>query len=116
MRADEMLDSFGLSGFGRRSPDTLSGGEAQRVSLARTLIARPQLVLFDEPLSSLDVHLRKRLADDIKEMQLQYGFTGIFVSHDIQEIKNICSHVTVMKEGCQTWTGSSEKFTDLLFR
>ena len=68
-KASVFLERFGLAGFEKRRPESLSGGEAQRVSLARTLIIQPKLVLFDEPLSALDAPLRKRLAEDICTMQ-----------------------------------------------
>lgn len=114
LRASQMLERFGLSGFAHRYPASLSGGEAQRVSLARTLIIEPKLVLFDEPLSSLDAPLRKSLALDIRERQKELGFTGILVTHDIAEVKTMSDAVLVMKDGKQTWTGNPEDFTESL--
>lgn len=93
------LERVGLHNFGSRNPASLSGGEAQRVSLARTLILSPKLVLFDEPLSALDAPLRRRLAADIKAMQEQTGFTGLFVTHDIEEAKTVASRIIEMKDG-----------------
>lgn len=113
-KAAEMLERFGLSGFSHRYPASLSGGEAQRVSLARTLIIEPKLVLFDEPLSSLDAPLRKSLALDIRQRQRELGFTGILVTHDIAEVKTMSDAVLVMKDGKQTWGGSPEDFTESL--
>ncbi len=111
-KASEFLKIFGLEGFEKRWPDSLSGGEAQRVSLARTLITKPSLVLFDEPFSSLDAPLRKKLAQDIKDLQKELGFTGIMVTHDIQEAQNLCDTVTVMQKGTQVWTGKAEDFRE----
>lgn len=113
-QANTFLEKFGLAGFERRWPDSLSGGEAQRVSLARTLIMQPALVLFDEPFSSLDAPLRKKLAADILTLQQDIGFAGIMVTHDIQEAQTMCDVVTVMKNGSQVWTGKAKDFTETL--
>ena len=110
LRAAEFLERFGLEGFAERYPDSLSGGEAQRVSLARTLIVRPDLVLFDEPFSSLDAPLRKKLAADIRSLQKKIGFTGIMVTHDIEEAKSMCDDITVLRCGKQIWTGKPQDF------
>lgn len=114
LKAAEMLERFGLEGFSHRYPSSLSGGEAQRVSLARTLIIEPKLVLFDEPLSSLDAPLRKSLALDIRQRQKELGFTGILVTHDIAEAKAMSDIVLVMKDGKETWKGSPDSFTESL--
>ena len=114
IRAAEFLAEFGLEGFAQRYPDSLSGGEAQRVSLARTLIVRPDLVLFDEPFSSLDAPLRKKLAADIRSLQKKIGFTGIVVTHDIEEAKSMCDDITVFRRGSQIWTGKPENFSEEL--
>lgn len=110
--ACSLLEKFGLEGFAKRYPDSLSGGEAQRVSLARTLIVKPDLVLFDEPFSSLDAPLRKKLALDIRRLQKEQGFTGIMVTHDIAEAKQMCDQITVMKKGHQIWTGKPAEFVE----
>jgi len=114
IRAVEFLERFGLEGFAERYPDSLSGGEAQRVSLARTLIVQPDLVLFDEPFSSLDAPLRKKLAADIRSLQKKIGFTGIMVTHDIEEAKSMCDLITVLRCGKQIWTGKPENFSEEL--
>lgn len=110
--AVEFLKQFGLEGFEKRFPDTLSGGEAQRVSLARTLIMKPKLVLFDEPLSALDAPLRKKLALLIKDLQNKFGFTGIMVTHDINEAKGISDNIILMKKGKIFWNGSPNDFDE----
>ena len=114
LRAAEFLERFGLEGFAERYPDSLSGGEAQRVSLARTLIVQPDLVLFDEPFSSLDAPLRKKLAADIRSLQKKIGFTGIMVTHDMEEAKSMCDLITVLRCGKQIWTGKPENFSEEL--
>lgn len=111
-QAADFLKDFGLEGFAARYPESLSGGEAQRVSLARTLIVQPSLVLFDEPFSSLDAPLRKKLAADIRALQKKIGFTGILVTHDINEAKAMCDIITVLKDGTQIWTGNSHDFNE----
>ncbi|MCK9170836.1 MAG: ABC transporter ATP-binding protein [Treponema sp.] len=111
-RAEEYLSLVGLTGFGSRRTDTLSGGEAQRVSLARTLIMQPPLVLFDEPLSALDAPLRKKLAADIRSSQKKENFTGIFVTHDIAEAKAVADRIILMKAGRVQWQGRPEDFSE----
>lgn len=99
IKATELLESFGLSNFAQRPPESLSGGEAQRVSLARSLIVRPKLILFDEPLSALDAPLRRRLAQDICQMQKEFGFAGIFVTHDLEEAQLVADRIITMDKG-----------------
>ncbi len=109
-KASAFLKRFGLEGFEKRFPDTLSGGEAQRVSLARTLILRPKIVLFDEPLSALDAPLRKKLAVEILALKNEFGFSGILVTHDIEEARFLCSRVLLMKNGKIAWEGNASDF------
>ena len=102
LRTDDNI-AYGLRcrGMGKKEsrPESLSGGEAQRVSLARTLIIQPKLVLFDEPLSALDAPLRKRLAEDICTMQDSLGFAGIFVTHDREEARLVADRIVTMEKG-----------------
>jgi len=95
--ASEWLGRFGLAGFGRRRIESLSGGEKQRVSLARTLAVNPALVLFDEPLSSLDTELRKRLQIELRTRQQELGYTAIYVTHDEDEAAVLADRVIRMK-------------------
>ena len=87
--ASEYLSLFDLGGFDKRMVQGLSGGEKQRVALARTLIMKPQLVLLDEPFSALDTELRHKLAVRLKEWQKQLGFTAIMVTHDESEAETV---------------------------
>ena len=109
-KAVAFLKTFEMQDFAGRYPDTLSGGEAQRVALARTLIVRPKLVLLDEPLSALDAHLRKSLAQEIKAMQEKMGFTAIMVTHDLEEAKLMSDRIIAVKNGAKEWEGKSGDF------
>jgi thiamine transport system ATP-binding protein len=110
--AQKYLEQFGLSGFGQRYPETLSGGEAQRVSLARTLIIHPRLVLFDEPLSALDTPLRRKLAEDIRQLQKKTGFTGILVTHSLEEAVTMADTMIFIEKGVIRWEGKPSLFSE----
>jgi ABC-type Fe3+/spermidine/putrescine transport system ATPase subunit len=112
LQAQDFLKKFNLEGFGERFPETLSGGEAQRVALARTLITKPELVLLDEPLSALDAPLRKKLAQEIRLLQRDFGFTGIMVTHDIAEAKAVSDKIILIKKGKLVWQGKAEDFKE----
>jgi ABC-type Fe3+/spermidine/putrescine transport system ATPase subunit len=96
--ASEWLERFDLPGFTRRRIDTLSGGEKQRVALARTLAVNPRLVLFDEPLSALDAGLRKRLRAELRERQVALGYTAIYVTHDEDEAAVLADRIIRMDD------------------
>lgn len=110
----DWLKRFGLDSMENRLPHTLSGGEAQRVSLVRTLIAEPKVVLFDEPFSALDAPLRKKLTADLSTWQKELGFTAILVTHDIEEAKKLGDKIIVMKAGKMIWKGKPEEFVEEL--
>ncbi|MBQ5472844.1 MAG: ABC transporter ATP-binding protein [Treponema sp.] len=112
--ASDFLSQFELKGFEKRYPETLSGGESQRVALARTLIVKPKLVLFDEPLSALDAPLRKKLGLLIKELQKSFGFTAIMVTHDLAEAKKLADQIILIKKGSIYWSGKAGDFKDEL--
>lgn len=110
--ASDFLTLFGLAGFEKRMPDSLSGGESQRVSLARTLIVRPKLVLFDEVFSALDAPLRKKLSALILELKNSFKFTGIMVTHDIEEAKRLSDKIILIKKGKLIWQGKPGEFSE----
>ncbi len=106
-RVDQMLALTGLDGFAFRSIDELSGGERQRVALARTLAPSPRLLMLDEPLSSLDRVLRKRLLKEIAKIIADLGITTIFVTHDHEEAFAAGNMVIIMNNGKIAGKGSS---------
>lgn len=98
-RVEEMLELVGLPGHGPRDIATLSGGQAQRVALARSLAPRPRLLLLDEPLSALDRALREQLAVDLREILAGQGTTALYVTHDHGEARVVADRVGVMDAG-----------------
>ena len=95
----ETLALVGLAGFGPRRPAELSGGQAQRVALARCLVVEPRVLLMDEPFSALDAHLRKTLREELKALQRRLGLTVIFVTHDQEEAMELADRIAVMTAG-----------------
>ncbi|WP_296250222.1 ABC transporter ATP-binding protein, partial [Pseudomonas sp. UBA4194] len=81
-RVSEVLGLVELGDFAKRYPHQMSGGQCQRVALARSLVTRPRLLLLDEPLSALDARIRKHLREQIRQIQQELGLTTIFVTHD----------------------------------
>jgi iron(III) transport system ATP-binding protein len=98
-RVAELLDRIGLAGLGRRLPHELSGGQQQRVALARALAPKPDLLLLDEPLSSLDADLRPRLRDELKALLRADGTAALLVTHDQDEAFAFADTVGVMLDG-----------------
>ena len=98
-RVSEILELVGLAGFGDRGASLLSGGQMQRVALARSVIMEPEVLLLDEPLSNLDAKLRDELRFELKELQLKLGITAIYVTHDQDEALALADRIAVMREG-----------------
>ena len=98
-RVRQYLDIVRLAGFADRYPSQLSGGQKQRVALARSLAVRPAILLFDEPLSALDLSLRLQLRAEIKSLHVQLKFSAIYVTHDQGEAMAMSSRVAVMRGG-----------------
>ena len=98
-RVAEMLELVGLAGLGARYPSELSGGQAQRVAVARALINRPSVLLLDEPLSALDRNVRFALREELLRIHQELGTTFVFVTHDQDEALSISQLVGVMNEG-----------------
>ena len=98
-RTKDALESTNLMDVAQKSPEDLSGGGKQRVALARALAINPDVMLLDEPLSSLDPHLREEMRFEIKDLQRQYGFSIIYVTHDQAEAMALSDRILVMKLG-----------------
>jgi ABC-type Fe3+/spermidine/putrescine transport system ATPase subunit len=98
-RVAEALEWVQLGALAHRSPSQLSGGQLQRVAIARALVARPQVLLFDEPLSNLDAALRDELRGEIAALRARLGITMIFVTHDQHEALALADRVAVMNAG-----------------
>src|SRR5437870_6934657 len=95
----QVLELVGLTEFAERSVVSLSGGQMQRVALARSLVYQPQLLLLDEPLSNLDAPLRLRLRDDLREIIKRTGVTALYVTHDQAEAVVLGDRIGVMRDG-----------------
>ncbi len=90
------LELVGLKGFEKRYPSELSGGQQQRVAVARALVLEPQVLLFDEPLSNLDAKLRRRVREEIRELQQDLNLTVAYVTHDQEEALAVSDRIIVM--------------------
>ncbi len=120
-RVAELLALVGLEGYDARLPGTLSGGERQRVALARSLAARPRLLLLDEPLSALDAGLRERLAGDLHDILREAGTTTLVVTHDQEEAFALADRLVVMRAGrivqqgdiAEVWAAPADAWTAL---
>ncbi len=95
-RAESGLELVGLAGYGARLPSELSGGQQQRVAVARALVLEPQVLLFDEPLSNLDAKLRRRVREEIRDIQQSLGLTVVYVTHDQEEALAVSDRIIVM--------------------
>ncbi|MCE2759769.1 MAG: ABC transporter ATP-binding protein [Acetobacteraceae bacterium] len=107
-----MLKTLGLEGLGQRLPSELSGGQQQRVAVARALVLRPQVLLFDEPLSNLDARLRRQVREDIRDLQKRLGLTVVYVTHDQQEALAVSDLVCVMRAGKIAQMGTPRELYD----
>jgi iron(III) transport system ATP-binding protein len=107
--AEEKLRLVGLAGLERRSPSELSGGQQQRVAVARALVLEPQVLLFDEPLSNLDAKLRRRVREDIRELQQNLNLTVAYVTHDQEEALAVSDQIIVMSNARIAQVGTPQE-------
>ncbi|MGH8355660.1 MAG: ABC transporter ATP-binding protein [Pseudomonas sp.] len=107
-RVAEALELVELQDFAERYPHQLSGGQCQRVALARSLVTRPRLLLLDEPLSALDARIRKHLREQIRQIQRELGLTTIFVTHDQEEALILSDRIFLMNAGRIVQSGDAE--------
>ncbi len=110
--ARDMLDRVGLAHLADRYPHELSGGEQQRVALARAVVARPGLLLFDEPLSNLDADLRERLRVEISTLTRESGATAVYITHDQSEAFALADEMGVLDHGQLIQRGRPEDIYD----
>ncbi len=109
-QVDAMLELVQLPGYGKRKPQELSGGQQQRIALARALIVKPQLLLLDEPLSSLDAHLRDEMRELILGIQRQLAITMMVVTHDQEEAVILADQIGLIFAGQLQQVGIGQDF------
>ena len=109
---ERSLDLIQLPGYGDRKPSELSGGERQRVALARALINEPTILLLDEPLSALDLKLRKQMQLELKALQRKVGITFVYVTHDQGEALALSDRIAVMNDGKILQVGTPSEIYD----
>jgi iron(III) transport system ATP-binding protein len=98
-RVREVLEMVDMDGYQKRYPDELSGGQQQRVAVARAMVLRPKVLLFDEPLSNIDSKLRRSMRDDIRRLQQESKITSIYVTHDQAEALAVSDEIIIMRKG-----------------
>jgi iron(III) transport system ATP-binding protein len=98
-RVREVLEMVDMDGYQSRFPDELSGGQQQRVAVARAMVLRPKVLLFDEPLSNIDSKLRRSMRDDIRRLQQGSKITSIYVTHDQAEALAVSDEIIIMRKG-----------------
>jgi ABC-type Fe3+/spermidine/putrescine transport system ATPase subunit len=108
-RVADVFDLVHLAGKEDRLPSQLSGGEKQRVALARSLVLQPKVLLLDEPLSALDPNLRKQVRSDLKALQRSIGVTFVFVTHDQEEALSLSDQIALMHKGKLEQTGTPQE-------
>ena len=109
LRVDETLAMVGLAAMRDRSATQLSGGQQQRVAIARCIVARPKLMLLDEPLSNLDARLRVDMRRELKELQQRTGLTMLFVTHDQEEAMSLADEIFLFHEGKISQQGTPQE-------
>ncbi|MBM3153318.1 MAG: ABC transporter ATP-binding protein [Chloroflexi bacterium] len=111
-RVDEWLERLQISHLRQRNASRISGGEAQRVSLARAFVLEPELLLLDEPFSALDAPTRNRLLDDLSNILKQTSTTTVFITHDLNEASRIGQRLAVILDGrLQQWGTPKEVYS-----
>jgi ABC-type glutathione transport system ATPase component len=109
LRVAEILDQVGLGALGGRFPHELSGGQRQRVAIARAIIRKPAFVVADEPVSALDMTIQRQVLTLFRALQAEYGFAGLFISHDLGAVEQIADRILVMQAGHLVEQGTVEQ-------
>lgn len=107
-----VLDQVQLGGMEKRKINELSGGQQQRVALARALVARPRVLLLDEPLSNLDANLREEMCEQIAKIKSQYPMTMIYVTHDQKEAVRLSDRIVILNQGEIEQIGTVQELKD----
>ena len=108
----DMLEVVGLKGFERRSIGQMSGGQQQRIAIARSLLLRPEVLLLDEPFSALDAKIRQQMREELRKIQTDLNITVVFVTHDQEEAMALSDRVIVMNKGTIEQVGSPSEIYD----
>jgi iron(III) transport system ATP-binding protein len=108
-RIAEVLEVVGLAAMADRGASYLSGGQQQRVALARAIVAQPDVLLFDEPLSNLDARLRAVMRTELRRIARELGITSVYVTHDQTEALSMADHIAVMKDGQVVQVGTPQE-------
>jgi multiple sugar transport system ATP-binding protein len=111
-RVNEAAEMLGLTAMLNRKPETLSGGECQRVALGRAMVRKPKIFLFDEPLSNLDAPMRSQLRKEIKKLRQRVEATFLYVTHDQSEAISLADRIAVMREGRIEQIGTSQQIRE----
>jgi putative spermidine/putrescine transport system ATP-binding protein len=109
LRVDDTLAMVDRNGLASRYPRELSGGQQQRVAVARAIVIRPAILLFDEPLSNLDARLRQVMRGELRSLQRRLGITALFVTHDQDEALTMADRIAVMNAGVIEQIGTAEQ-------
>ena len=111
-RTNELISQVGLTEHKNKYPSELSGGQQQRVAIARTLALSPDIILFDEPMSALDVATRLTMREELKEIQYRFGTTMIYITHDQEEAFSMSDRIMVMGEAEIHQIGTPDELLD----
>lgn len=110
----DAVDLLGIAHLMARRPDTLSGGEKQRVGIARALASSPQLLLLDEPFSGLDLARKREVMPYLEKLHQQLGIPMLYVSHDVDEISQLADHLVLLEDGCVLASGKTAEILSRL--